>query len=315
MKKIFFILIYSMLLQQSFARKAFVQRFLTNELSLDDRLFGTLFMPKTGSNFPLVIIIAGSGPTDRNGNSNMGLQTNCYTKLADSLVMKGIACFRFDKRGVAESADSTMKEDDMSFDTYIADTKAWINYLKENYTFSKIIIAGHSEGSLVGMQSIENANAFISIAGPGESIDKTLKKQLKGKLGPLEPLVMKQMDSLKAGKKVTCTDKNLMSVLRPSVQPYMISWMKYDPAKTIASIKKPCLIVQGSKDLQVKSSDAQLLKKANPKAQMVLIKKMNHVLVDVDGADDENMITYSNPDLPLNATFVKTIVQFVNKVK
>jgi pimeloyl-ACP methyl ester carboxylesterase len=297
------------------ARMKVVKRFNSTEMVMENKLHGTLTTPVKGGNFPIVILIAGSGPTDRNGNNNMGLSTNGYEKLADSLAMHGIAMFRYDKRGVAESLDSNMKETDVNFDSFINDAKAIIKELKAQQQFSKIIVAGHSEGSLIGMRCLADADAYISISGVAEGVDKTLKTQLKGKLGPLEPLVYKQLDSLKNGKTVTCAAPSLMSLFRPSVQPFMISWMQYNPSAEIKKIKKPILIIQGTKDLQVSTINAQNLKKANPKAKLVLVKNMNHCLVTIDGDNDENYLSYNEPNRELTPLLVKSIVQFCSSLK
>jgi uncharacterized protein len=312
------VIFFSFLLVISFtaiARRPMPQRFVTTNLSIQNKLFGTLVTPRNGSNYPLVIIVPGSGPTDRNGNNAMGLTTDCYKKLSDSLAMNGIASFRSDKRGVAESTDSNMNEGDLIFETYITDTKAWIVELKKSdFTFSKIILAGHSEGSLIAMCAMTDADAYISIAGISYGAATTLKTQLKGKLGTLEPMVYKQLDSLKNGMSVTCTNPMLMSILRPSVQPYMKSWFAYTPTKILASIKKPCLILQGTKDMQVETKNATALKKANPKAQLLIIKNMNHVLVKVKN-DEENTNSYKVANLPLHPDLIKSMVTFCKKIK
>jgi uncharacterized protein len=315
MKNMFILLCLLCISNIVLARRVMPQRFTTKELSLQNSLYGTLVMPRNVLSYPLIIIVAGSGPTDRNGNNAMGLQTDCYKKLADSLAMNGIASFRFDKRGVAASADSSMKEEALSFETYIADTKAWITELKKNeHAFSKIILAGHSEGSLIAMCAMTDADAYISIAGIADGAAATLKTQLKGKLGTLEPIVFKQLDSLKNGQSVTCTNPMLMSILRPSVQPYMKSWFAYTPTKVLANIKKPCLILQGNKDVQVETKNANALKKANPKAQLTIVKNMNHVLVTVKN-EEENTNSYKNANLPLSYELIKTIVAFCKKLK
>jgi uncharacterized protein len=315
MKNILIFICFFAITQTAIARRPLPQRFVTINLVLQGKLHGTLVTPRNGGNFPLVVIVPGSGPTDRNGNNEMGLQTDCYKKLADSLAMNGIASFRFDKRGVAQSADSTMKEEELIFETYILDTKAWITELKKSdYSFTKIILAGHSEGSLIAMCAMTDADAYISIAGISEGAATTLKTQLKGKLGALEPLVYKQLDSLQNGNSVTCTNPMLMSILRPSVQPYMKSWFAYTPTKILAGIKKPCLLLQGTKDMQVATKNATALKKANPKAQLVVIKNMNHVLVNVK-SDEENTNSYNDVSLPLHADVIKSMVTFCKKIK
>jgi uncharacterized protein len=96
-----------------------------------------------------VLIIAGSGPTNRNGNT-MGIGRNDSLKLlAEALATKGITSLRYDKRGVDRSAAAIGREDDLRFGMYIDDAVQWAHLLKKDARFSRLVIAGHSEGALV----------------------------------------------------------------------------------------------------------------------------------------------------------------------
>jgi len=98
------------------------------------------------------------------------------------------------------------------------------------------------------------------------------------------------------------------------VQPYLISWFRYDPAKSIAELKTPVLVVQGTTDLQVTVDDAKRLAAANPKAKLVIIEGMNHVLKEVPPDRDKQMASYSDPNLRLAPEFLTGVVEFVRKV-
>ncbi|HNW99389.1 MAG TPA: alpha/beta hydrolase [Bacteroidales bacterium] len=289
--------------------------------TLKGEIKGTLTLPKNKNNIPVVLIIAGSGPTDRNGNSPLlGVNTNSYKLIAEKLQKNGIASVRFDKRGIGESKDTTFKEKNMRFENYIDDVKAWIEFLSKDNRFNKIIIAGHSEGSLIGMvASVDNpkVNAYISISGAARSIDEILKEQLALQPQSLKDLAFPMMDTLKKGDTLTNVPKYLYSLFRPSIQPYMISWMKYNPQEEIKKITVPVLILQGSTDIQVSESEANLLSTANPAAKKIIIKNMNHVLKDCDFIDKQKQMTtiYSNPKLPLNKIFVKEMISFIKELK
>ena len=282
-------------------------------------IYGTLAIPNNVKTSPVVLIIAGSGPTDRDGNSPiMGLQTNAYKMLSEGLAKKGISSVRFDKRGIAKSKLAMTSESDVRFETFINDVVAWIALLKSDNRFSKIYILGHSEGSLIGMIAAEqtNTSGFISIAGAGKSADKILQEQLKTKLPPLLlDESNKILDSLKIGKTVSNVNPSLVSLYRPSVQPYMISWIKYDPAKEIGKLKIPVLIIQGTTDLQVTIDDSKLLSAANTNAKLLIIENMNHTLKESDSDIQKNMATYNNPDLPLKEGLTDDIVNFINSTK
>lgn len=281
-------------------------------------IYGTLAIPNNVKTSPVVLIIAGSGPTDRDGNNTFGLNTNAYKMISGSLAKNGISSIRFDKRGIGESKQSMTSESDLRFDTYINDVVLWIELLKSDRRFSKIYILGHSEGSLIGMIAAEqtNTSGFISIAGAGKSADKMLQEQLKTKLSPqLLDESNKILDSLKIGKTVSNVNPSLVSLYHPSIQPYMISWIKYDPAKEIGKLKIPVLIIQGTTDLQVTVDDSKLLSAANTNAKFLIIENMNHTLKESDSDIQKNMATYNNPNLPLKEGLADDIVNFINNTK
>lgn len=281
-------------------------------------LFGTLTIPDDTKNCPIVLIVPGSGPTDRDGNSAMGLQTNAYKMLSEGLAKNGIATLRFDKRGIGKSKPAMTSESELTFETYINDVVAWVSRLKADQRFATIFVLGHSEGSLIGMIAAQQTNVagFISVSGVGKSADKLLQEQLKTKLPPqLLHESNKILDSLRIGKTVSNVNSSLLSLYRPSVQPYMISWIKYDPQKEIGKLKVPVLIIQGSTDLQVSVDDAKLLSTAKPDAKLLIIDNMNHVLKDSDSDIQHNMATYSNPTLPLKAGLTDELVHFITTKK
>ncbi|HEY5593232.1 MAG TPA: alpha/beta hydrolase [Paludibacter sp.] len=290
--------------------------FLETEIILHTKsgqIFGTLTMPKKFSKIPVALIIAGSGPTDRDGNQSV-MQCNAYKKLAYGLAGNNIASLRYDKRGVAKSIEAAKSESDLRFEDYINDAKEWIQLLKQDKRFSKVIVIGHSEGSLIGMIAATNADKYISVAGPGQSIDKALKDQLSTTQSQeVQDLVFPIIDSLANGQMVNSVDPKLNSGFRLSVQPYLISAFKYDPQIEIQKLNIPILIVQGTNDIQVSVENAKRLSKANPKAQLVFIDKMNHIFRAVDGDREVNLETYNNFNLPLADGLVKEISNFILK--
>lgn len=321
MKKISFIIVLSILAIGLFAQVPIDPVFSESEIVLKTSsgdIYGTLTVSNITKPSPIVLIIAGSGPTDRDCNSPMGIQTNAYKMLAVDLAKNGISSLRFDKRGIGKSKQAMTTESELRFETYINDVVAWISLLKTDKQFSSIIILGHSEGSLIGMVAAEQTNVegFISISGVGKSADKVLQEQLKTKLPPqLLDESNKILDSLKIGKTVSNVNPNLVALYRPSVQPYLISWIKYDPAKEISKLKMPVLIIQGSTDLQVTIDDAKLLSASKPDSKLIIIDNMNHVLKESDTDVQRNMATYRNPDLPLKTGLTEDIVNFIKTVK
>lgn len=315
MKK-FLLIVWLGLSQASWAQPSY---FSSQEAELaitGGTLKGTLFTPNDVNRPAVVLIIAGSGPTDRDGNSPLlAGKNNSLLQLADSLAARGIASLRYDKRGVAKSQIKGFKEEQMLFTDGVSDAQGWVQWLREK-GFRKIYIAGHSEGSLIGLIAAqsEKIKGFISIAGVGRPIDLVLREQLAAGAGPdsLKLLANRYLDTLMSGQRIAKPNPLLFSLFRPSVQPYMISWLRYDPQQLIRSLALPVLIMQGTNDIQVKETDAELLARANPNAKLVIIENMNHVLKEVkSSAKADNMASYSNPGLPVMTQLVNAIDQFV----
>ncbi|MET1177236.1 alpha/beta hydrolase [Peribacillus simplex] len=278
---------------------------------------GLLETPKNEGPFPVMIIIAGSGPTDKDGNSyaNPG-KNNSLKMLAESLAEKGIASIRYDKRGIGENMQLAGKEKDLRFEQYIDDAAAWAQFAKKDGRFSKVGIIGHSEGSLIGMAAAKKTETdiFISLAGAGESIDQVLIKQLEEQLTPT--LLTESKDilaKLKQGKQVGTVSADLQSVFRPSVQPYMISWIQYNPIELVKELNIPVLIVNGNRDIQVPATNAKALHKEKKDSELLILEKMNHVLKEAPEDRKGNLATYTNPELPLSPGLVNGIIEFLNK--
>lgn len=280
-------------------------------------IYGTLMKPKDVEKSTVALIIAGSGPTDRDGNnSTIQGKNNSLKMIAEALAGEGIYSVRYDKRGIAKSEGLVEKEEDLAFEDYINDVIDWVNKLKKDNRFEKVVIIGHSEGALIGSAaaSSSDVNGFVSVAGMGYSAYETLERQLKAQSQEVFELCLPIMEELNDGNLVEDVPEGLYSLFRPSVQPYMISWFKYDPLEVISEIDKPILIIQGDNDIQVTVEDAQLLNEENPSSKLAIIEGMNHVLKDAPTDRDENLATYSNANLPLNQEFVKELTTFINEL-
>lgn len=302
------VLIMPVMAQQSVKEDSVVLQTLTGNI------YGTLRIPETQQAVPVVLLIAGSGPTDRNGNQPM-MQNNSLKMLSESLSAKGVAALSFDKRGIGESRESGKKEEDLKFDDYVNDVRLWIDWLAKDKRFSGIIVAGHSEGSLIGMIACENnpkVSRFISIAGSGVPADQIIKEQMEKQPQQVKDLVFPIINELKAGKLVANVNPLLNSLLRPSIQPYLIFWFRYDPQTEIKKLTIPVFIVQGTTDIQVPEKHADLLAAANPKAEKKIIENMNHVLKSCNTYDQQTQVAvYTDPDLPLKPELVTSILSFI----
>jgi uncharacterized protein len=278
-------------------------------------LHGTLELPAGRAPFPVALIIAGSGPTDRNGNAeSLGLHTDCYKLLAEALARRGIASVRYDKRGAGDDFVLALPESTLRLESYVSDAVEWGKELRRDARFSTLTVIGHSEGSLIGMLATRSipADGFISVAGPGERASKLLLSQLNASLpARLYPTVQAIVAQLASGRTVVQIPQGLDSLFRPSVQPYLISWFQYDPVREIAKLAQPVLLIQGERDLQVPEENALALHRGDPAATLVLIPRMNHVLKDVGRSVQDNKHAYADPSQPIDTTLVRHVGTFI----
>lgn len=281
----------------------------------EGRLHGTLLLPKSVEPIPVALLIAGSGPTDRNGNSPMG-HNDSLKRLAQALAKRGIASLRYDKRGVGQSLAIAPDERQLHVERYAADAVAWTQMLKADPRFSAVVLVGHSEGALIASLAapVVEPDALISIAGSGRPIDLLLREQLQGRLPP--PLLATAhylIDELKAGRMHEQVPDALHILFRPSVQPYLISLFGQDPAEAFANTTVPALIIQGTHDIQVEQEDAEALQRARGDAELALIAGMNHVLRIVPMDRNEQTASYNQPELPIAYALTERISQFLHR--
>ncbi len=281
----------------------------------DGSLEGTLVTPTQVKRMPIVLIIAGSGPTDRDCNSALGLKTNSFKMLAEGLAAQGIASFRYDKRHIGKSK-MTQKVADVTFDDFVNDAMHWMDTLKtmkRKRRFTKFVIAGHSEGSLIALLTVQKTktDALISLCGPAQSMDSIIYEQL-GKQAPfLVPQLKEVYNKWKMGEKVDSFPPMLRSLANPSIEKFMVSIMKYSPQVEISKLKLPILLISGRNDIQVLPKEAEMLSKANPKAKLIYFDKMTHVLKDGEANLMSAQKVYQQTELPLTEGVVDAVFEFV----
>ena len=281
-------------------------------------LYGSLVLPKSDKPVPVVLILSGSGPTDRDGNNPIGGRNDALKKLAWRLAQSNIASVRFDKRGIAQSQPATPDERQLSVDKYVDDAVAWGEKLKADPRFGKVFVLGHSEGALIASLAAPRMGAagVISIAGTGRPVGALLREQLQR--NHLPPAQLKRsfelISSLEAGHTDNNVPKDLEAVFRPSVQPYLISLLHYNPATAFAALKMPALIIQGTHDIQVDVKDAHLLKTAKPDAVLTLINGMNHIMRIVPMDMKRQVQSYNDPNQRLAGELGDRTVRFITKV-
>lgn len=283
-----------------------------------DRLFGTLTLPQRKTTAPVILLISGSGPTDRDGNSpGNGGKNDCLKLLAHALADSGFASVRYDKRGVGQSAAAAISEVDLRFEDYVSDAARWVVELSADPRFSGVVILGHSEGALIGLLAAQliRPAAYISIAGPARKASDILRQQLAERL-PLELATRNEaiLTSLESSKTVDDVPRELMVLYRPSVQPYLISWLKYLPTHEIAKIAVPCLVLQGDSDVQVSVADAEQLGAAQPRCAVKVVRGMNHVLKMVSPDRAQQIASYGDPSLPIAPALIRNLTEFLSSL-
>jgi pimeloyl-ACP methyl ester carboxylesterase len=277
-------------------------------------LHATIELPAGRGPWPAVLLHPGSGPTDRDGNQPF-LRNNSLKMLGRALAAEGIAVLRVDKRGVGASRAALAKEADIRFDAYAADAAAWVAFLRADGRFTKVGIVGHSEGALIGLVAAKDAkpDALVSLCGAGRPLADVLREQLKKNL-PKDQYEASEkiMAELEAGRTVDDVPKALLTLFRPSVQPYLISVFRYDPVKLAAAFPGPLVVVGGTTDLQVPPDDARRLAAARPGTTVVVIDDMNHLLKRVASTERLTQLpSYTDPAVPLHPKLVGAVAGFL----
>lgn len=274
---------------------------------------GTLTLPNSGKASRVVLIVPDAGAIDRNGNQNM-MYNNSLKMYASALAERNIASVRYDKRGVAASRTNCNTE--LSFMAYVNDVKEWIQLLNNDTRFSKVIVAGHSEGALISMAAVSKGaqiDGYISIAGMGQTFDLILKDRFAHESEQVKHIVYDIVDSLKAGKLRRDIPIFLRNTFSIAIQPYLMSIMDYDPQNLIKQMGQPILLLQGDTDMQIKVEDVKMLFDAAKKAKMIIIKGMNHLLKECLSMDKKDQFeTFIDPSYPLVPQLVDESTKFIN---
>lgn len=289
----------------------------STEVSLPARpapLHGTLLAPE-GETRAAALIIAGSGPTDRDGNSPLGVSASSYRLLAEGLAAHGIATVRTDKRGIGASASAMTSEAELKFTDYADDARAWAAETARLTGRPCAWLIGHSEGALVALTTVSRGDeaicGLVLLSGAGRPIGAVLRDQLAPAPEPFLGQALAILAELEAGRPVAEVPPELAMLFRPSVQPYMISWLPLDPAGLVAAYDGPVMIGQGDNDLQVGLTDAQAMAAARPDARLVVWNGVNHLLKVAPTDRAANAATYSDPALPLAPGVADDVAGFI----
>lgn len=284
------------------------------EVNLEGDLFGTLAMPDGEGPVDAALILAGSGPTDRDGNFPSG-RNNALKLLAHALAERGIATLRIDKRGVGDSIGAAPEEEKLRAETYVDDAVSWLDFLAQQPRIRRVVALGHSEGALLATIAAERREVagLVLLTASGRPAPALIREQLSGQDLPPEIAARSEeiLQSLERGETVADVPPQLDALYRPSVQPYLISWFRYDPAAELAKTDVPVLVVQGTRDLQQRPVDGEKLEAARDGVTLVAIEDMNHVLKLAPQDRAGNMALYVKPEAPLAPGLADAVADFI----
>jgi len=282
-------------------------------------LAGTLIDPDGKA--PVVLIIPGSGPTDRNGDNRYGVAGGPYRELAEALARRGVATVRVDKRGMFGSHAAVADGNAVTIADYAADVRSWIGVIRARTGRPCVWLLGHSEGGLVVLQAAQDNRGVcgvVLVAAMGRPLAAVMREQFAANPAnaPLLDSLLHMVAEWEAGRTVdpATTPAPVAGAFPLAVQPYLIDTFRYDPLTLTAGLSMPLLVVQGDRDIQIKPADAQALAKARPGAQLVLVPGMTHVLRIADGdTPAASFATYANGTLPVAPALVDAITGFVTR--
>ncbi len=292
-------------------------------------LAGTLLLPAdVAGPFPTVLLLPGSGPMDRDGNSTNGVTAGATRLLAEGLAARGIASLRTDKRGLFGSARAVGDPNAVSLADYADDVERWLAVLDEAPELSgDVWLAGHSEGSLIALtaaaRELPGVRAVVLIAAPGRRLGTVVREQLADNPanGPVLGEAFEAVEAIERGESVDADalHPGLRPLFKASTQDFLRELFAFDPAAALARLGEaglPALIVHGGRDIQVSDEDARLLQVAHPDARLLIVADMNHVLKTV-ASDDRaaNTAAYADPKLPLSDGVVDAIADFVEATR
>jgi pimeloyl-ACP methyl ester carboxylesterase len=281
-------------------------------------LSGTV-LGSSNAGVPVVLIVPGSGPTDRDGNNSLGVRASSYRLIAEGLAARGIKSVRIDKRGMFGSTRAISDANAVTIEDYAADIQSWVATIRETMGVPCVWVMGHSEGGLSALVAAQRPGGIcglLLVAAAGRRLGDVIREQIAANPAnaPIREQAESIMTQLEAGGRVDVANIHpaLSSLFRAEVQGFLISTLPLDPAKLIAAYQGPVLILQGLRDIQVGPADAERLHRARPDAKLVLLPDANHVLKTV-ASDDRaaNIAAYQNPNLPLAGGVIEALAAFV----
>lgn len=278
-------------------------------------LHGSLLLPEEGAPVAVALIHPGSGPTDRDGNSRLGLQTDAYRQLAAALSRCKVATLRIDKRAIGKSVINDSDIAALTIYDYVADTLTWLRYLRQRLD-CPVFIIGHSEGGLIALLAAQRLmgelGGLVLLSVSSRRFADLVLGQLEGKFTRQDIEASGEaLAALAGGANVADVPEMLEPIFHPSVQAYIRSRLSIDPLAVAQDVDVPFAVVGGSADIQVEASDSKRFVDASAANRFIEIKGMTHTLKQVVSAASDQSAEYTDRTLPLSPELVQHITGFI----
>ncbi len=281
-------------------------------------LAGTLVLPMNSElqKVPGVVLIAGSGPTDRDGNNPLiPAKIDLLKQIAELLAEAGIASIRYDKRGIGQSTKAPAKLADQelffAWENFIGDVQlAHAELVKQDEVKGyATALLGHSEGGLFAVATAEASigrfpYALVLAGTPGRPLQEIIRNQLRRTAPQLVEPAERIMDAIRRTRHVPAdVPAELANVFPSYIGPFLHGELGFDPAKVLLTLKQPCLLLHGGADQQVvPMGEIQPLidaldRRAGP-AEAIVAPLVSHNLKTVSGPNDPG---FAGPVAPVIA--------------
>lgn len=282
------------------------------EIEINNYISGSYIEVNADQNAALAILIQGSGPTDRYGNQT-NMKSDHSKMLYQALNEKGINTFSYDKRSI-KMMRNKQTSDETLFDDFVNDQIDVIHYFEEK-GHQNILLIGHSQGSLIAILDAQKTdiNSLISLAGTSKPFHKILIEQIAKKMPQLKDETEAIFNKLLKNEEIKVSDNQVLaSIFAKQNQKFLANYIKYDPVVEIKKLEElPILIINGDDDLQVPVSDAEALDAATKNSELLIIKNMNHVFKIIEGDEQDNLTSYTDPSHPISEKLINTIEKFI----
>lgn len=287
-------------------------------------LVGEFAAPDTEATYPTALILAGSGPLDRDGNHRR-LALNVSRDLAAMADALGWASLRFDKRGIGESGGDYLST---GFYDELADAEAALAWLRQQPNVGPIVIIGHSVGAIYAGEMVSRdpdlAGAVLlatSVKTGGDTLvwqaaqmqDVIVPAPVKLLLRLFRTGVVEQQSKALAKLRATTTDVARIQMVKVNAR-WMREFIEHDPKPSLFQAKVPLLAITGDKDVQVDVADLNVVAATAPDATVHAVSDVDHTL-RYEAAEVSNPRKYKKQiERPIDSRVTARVEAFLSSI-